>query len=1004
MDHEISKNLEGKSGDEFWRSLEELADTEEFRTYLAEEFPRQSRPLSLEIDRRKFLILMGGALAMAGLTGCRFLPQQKIVPYVNSPEDIVPGLPLYYATGMTLSGYGVGLVATSNMGRPIKLDGNSKHPSSLGGSDPLMQASILNMYDPDRSQTVMHQGRKSDWKSFTDAMRGQLSAYSASGGEGMRLLTGTVASPTLKAQIDDFLKMYPKARWHQYEPINRDSERKGGLIAYGRDVHPVYHFDKAERILSIGADFLGTMPGHTRYALDFANARRLRKGSSGMNRLYCVESSPTITGAMADHKFPLKPSELYLFALGLASKMGVIGQSIVVPTFIASWVDAVMKDMVQSHGKAVVVIGDEQPPELHALGYAMNDALGSFGATLDLINPIQEGYDDQAHSLKSLTDDILSGKVRALFIVGGNPAYNAPSDIDFSSALTKLSTDGSLTVHLSNYRGETSILCQWHIPETHFLETWGDTRGHDGTLTPIQPLIQPLFDSHSAYELMSVLCGKSQTGYDIVHERWKSMLHAKDFETDFNLALNDGLARNSSYPPLKLALKNGWEKEIHFNLFYPAGELEVLFRPDPSAWDGEYGNNSWLQELPKPLSKIVWDNPVYVSPNTARALGVAENDVVSLTLGERTITGPISVIPGHADGCVTLFLGYGRTTGGKVCEGRGYNAYLLRSSQAMWQSGGLTITNTGGKHQLVSVRVHYSMEGRDVAHMGTLAQFLINPQLVGERTVHENNPETSLYPQKRRVKSVEYAWAMSIDTNLCIGCNACVTACQAENNIPVVGREQVALGRELHWIRIDTYYKGAPENPSMVFEPIPCMQCEDAPCEPVCPVGATVHSKDGLNQQVYNRCVGTRYCSHNCPYKVRRFNFYKYSAGQPNHAPGEYDNPIMQLLANPDVTIRGRGVMEKCTYCVQRINRAKINAQLQDREVRDGEIVTACQSACPTKAIVFGNLNDPKSEVSQLKAEPQDFSLLGELNTHPRTTYLPRVRNVNPEIPPSTGA
>lgn len=1003
MDHDISKKLEGKSGDQYWRSLEELADTEEFRSYLAEEFPRQSRPLSLEIDRRKFLMLMGGALAMAGLTGCRFLPQQKIVPYVNSPEDLVPGIPLYYATGMTLSGYGVGLVATSNMGRPIKLDGNSKHPSSLGGSDPLMQASILNMYDPDRSQSITNQGQKSSWKTFTDTMSDQLASYSATGGDGLRLLTETIASPTLIALIDEILKIYPKARWHQYEPVNRDSERAGGMIAFGRDVHPVYHFDKADRILSIGADFLGTMAGHTRYALDFANGRRLRSGSSRMNRLYCVESAPTITGAMADHKLALKPSDLYLFTLGLASKMGVIAQSAVLPPSLVTWVEGVVKDLDQSQGKALVVIGEEQPPELHALGYAMNTTLGSFGQTLDVIEPIQQGYEDHTLSLKSLTDDMTSGNVSALFIIGGNPVYNAPSDIDFAGALTKLTSTKKLTAHLSNYVDETSILCQWHVPESHFLEAWGDTRGHDGTLTPIQPLIQPLFDSHSAYEILSVICGKSKSGYDIVHDHWKSLLPLKNFETDFNLALNDGMAPKTSSAPLNLKLKNGWRNEIRHNLYYPPGELEVVFRPDPNAWDGEYGNNSWLQELPKPISKIVWDNPVCISPGTARSLGLAENDVVSVSLGGRVLTGPISVTPGQADGCVTLFLGYGRTKGGKVCEGRGYNAYLLRTSQSMWQSGGLSLTNTGRTHQLVNVRVHYSMEGRDVAHMGSLAQFLINPQLVGKRTVRENNPTSSLYPTKRNLKSDEYAWAMSIDTNVCVGCNACVTACQAENNIPVVGREQVALGREMHWIRIDTYFKGAPENPNMVFEPIPCMQCEDAPCEPVCPVGATVHSHDGLNEQVYNRCVGTRYCSHNCPYKVRRFNFYKYSAGQPNHAPGEYDNPIMQLLANPDVTIRGRGVMEKCTYCVQRINRAKINAQLQDRPVRDGEIVTACQSACPTKAIVFGNLNDPNSSVSQIKAEPQDFSLLGELNTRPRTTYLPRVRNVNPEMPPSMG-
>jgi molybdopterin-containing oxidoreductase family iron-sulfur binding subunit len=999
MPDEIKEKLKDSSGEKYWRCLEELAETDEFRSYLEQEFPRQSRPLGLNIDRRQFLTLMGGALAMAGLTGCRFMPQQKIVPYVRAPEDLTPGNPLFYATGMEMNGYAVGLLATSNMGRPIKLDGNDLHPSSMGGSDPFIQSSILDMYDPDRMQMVMHQGEVSSWKTFVEMSTQVMKDFKAKKGEGLRFLTEAVSSPALAFQLEQFLKDYPLAKWHQYDPINRDNERAGALIAFGRDVHPVYHLDKAERILSLGADFLTAMPGHSRYALDFAEMRRVRAKQEHMNRLYCVESTPTPAGAIADHRLLLKPSDMDHFARALAAQLG-IGIPGVQPMepYSQKWMAALAQDLKQNSGKCVVIVGEEQPPAIHALGHAMNEILGAPDKTVSYIDPVQANPVNHMVSLKELVNDMAAGKVQGIVIFGGNPAYNSPADIDFAGQLGKLSQNNGFTVALTYYSTETAYLCQWNLPQAHFLEAWSDGKGHDGTACIFQPLIEPLFGGHSSHELITALTGEERQGYDIIHDYWIHTFHSADAEMRFGKMLVDGVLAGSESRPVSVKMKAGWEAEIGTERNTANGSLEILFRPDPCILDGRYANNSWLQEIPKPLSKIVWDNAVYISPATGKSLGLADDDVINLTWLGRTISGPVYIMPGHADNCATVFLGYGRTRGGKVCEGIGYNAYTLYMSTSPWQGDGLQVAKTGQTHALVNVRAHHSMEGRDICRTGSLLDYIQNPHLLNNQAEADSQPKDSLYPPYKYEGYGDYAWAMSIDTNVCIGCNACVSACQAENNIPVVGKDQVSRGREMSWIRIDTYYKGNAANPETCFEPIPCMQCEDAPCEPVCPVGATSHSHEGLNQQVYNRCVGTRYCSNNCPYKVRRFNFYKYTAGQPDNAPGYFDNPIMQLLANPDVTVRGRGVMEKCTYCVQRINRARINAKVHDREVHDGEIVTACQSACPTRAIIFGNLNDPNSKVSLLKKEPADFSVLGSLNTRPRTTYLPRLKNPNPEI------
>ena len=1017
----IRQKLSGKTGRKYWRSLEELADTEEFRSFLEDEFPQQARPLALPIDRRQFLTLMGSALALAGLSGCRYLPQQKIVPYVKAPEDLIPGQPLTYATAMTLGGYSTGLLATSNMGRPIKIEGNDLHPASLGGTDVLAQCSILHLYDPDRAQTVTYQGEVSGWEVFLDALRIELTSHKSTGGAGICLLTESVSSPTLHSQIMAFLRTYPKAVWRQYEPVNRDNEQAGAILSFDMDVHPVYNFDHAERVVSLDGDFLGTMPGHVRYSRDFMDGRRVRKDHAVMNRLYAVECSATITGAVADHRLKTLPSRMEIITRALASYVGVPGISGTVTPAEAAWLKALAVDLLENKGHSVVVPGDQQPAVVHAISNAINLAIGAQGNTVSYIKPVHSIMErlgtagqsmGQLESLSSLANDMDSGKVKTLIILGANPVYTAPADLDFALRLAKMTQAGKFTACLSAYSDETAALCRWNIPRAHYLEGWSDGRAYDGTLTLSQPLIQPLFESRTDHEMLAAMVGLPQAGYDIVHDAWLKYLTPKsgntlqpstidpaaDPEKRWQKALHDGLLEHSAFPPKTVSLKSGWESILPPPLYLPPDALEIVFRPDASAWDGRFANNAWLMELPRPLTKIVWDNAALISPATAARFTLAEGDMVEISSGSRKLTVPASLLPGHPDNSITLHLGYGRTRGGKVATGVGSNAYILRDSVSPYQAVGVTLHKTGEKYQLVSVRAHSSREGRDIVRTGTLADYLRNPKLVDERTAEEDKPTVSLYPPNKYEGFGAYAWGMSIDTNLCIGCNACVAACQAENNIPVVGKDQVSRGREMHWLRVDRYYQGEINNPDTVFSPVPCMHCENAPCEPVCPVAATVHSHEGLNQQVYNRCVGTRYCSNNCPYKVRHFNFYKYSAGQPNNAPGNYDIPILKLLANPDVTIRGRGVMEKCTYCVQRINHARQTAKTEDREIRDGEVVTACQQACPPKAINFGNINDPHSQVAEWKKEEADYSILGELNTRPRTTYLPRLRNPNPDI------
>ena len=976
---------EGLPGSErraaFWRGLEELADTPAFRTFLHREFPRGASEWVDSPSRRDFLRLMGASFALAGLTACGGSPEQ-IVPPVQQPEQYTPGLPLFYATALPFGGYAQGVVVTGREGRPIKIEGNAQHPASLGATDAFGQAAILGLYDPDRAQAVSNGGQPSTWDAFLGTLTRELAAHDRDGGAGLRILTETITSPALAGQLRAFLARYPNARWHHHEPINDDNRRAGLRLAFGEAVAPVYRFDRAQVILALDADFLLTIPGHLAYARQFADGRRVRAGRREMNRLYAIEPSPTITGAMADHRLPVRAGAVEALARAVARGVGVdlgAGAEPALPAVRAAWVAALVRDLAARRGASLIVAGEGQPPAVHALAAAINEALGNVGQTVTYIEPVAVTPPEtigQGDSLRALASDMAAGRVDTLIVLGGNPVYTAPADLGFAAAMQRV----RLRIALSLYDDETAARCTWRIPAAHTLEMWGDLRAYDGTATIIQPLIAPLYGGKSPYELLGALLGTpTRSGHDIVRDSWQGRV-GDGFERFWRTTLDAGIVAGTAAATRTPTVR----ADLAARLAPPAATdegLELTFRPDPTIWDGRFANNAWLQELPKPLTKLTWDNAAFVSPATAARLGVVTEDLVELRRGERAIRAPIWVLPGQADDTVTVTLGYGRVHAGHVGTGLGFDAYALRTADAPWFDAGFAIHKLGERYTLATTQVHHSMEGRDLARVGTLAEFRADPTFL-----RETLERPTLYPEYRYEGN---AWAMSIDINTCIGCNACVTACQAENNIPVVGKAEVHNGREMHWLRVDDYFDGTPTNPRTVFQPRPCMHCEQAPCEVVCPVMATVHDAEGLNTMIYNRCVGTRYCSNNCPYKVRRFNFLHYT---------DATTEVLKLGRNPEVSVRMRGVMEKCTYCTQRIQAAKLTAQKENRPVRDGEVVTACQQVCPTGAIVFGNRNDRESRVAQLKAEPLDYGLLAELNTRPRTTYLARLRNPNPEL------
>ncbi len=981
--------IEQTTGPEYWRSLEELAGSEEFQEMLHREFPKGASEWLDDFSRRGFLKTMGASLALAGLTGCTRMPITEIVPYVRQPENVIPGRPMFYATAFTLGGYASPILVESHLFRPTKIEGNPQHPASLGGTDVYAQASILDLYDPDRAQNITYMGDVRSWNAFMEAIRGPINVQKSLAGGGVRILTQTVTSPTLAAQIRSYLEANPMAKWHVYEPINRDNVYEGAKLAFGEVVETRYDFSKADVIVSLDADFLyAGFPGSTRYTRDFA-ARR--NPDANMNRLYVVESAPSSTGMKADHRVPMRAGEIENFARVLAGSIG-LNFTGVVSDNPSALEPRLAKDLLAHKGSSVVIAADHQPVGVHVVAHAINQSLGNVGKTVFYTDPVDANPVSRNQSLRALVEEMRAGKVDLLLILGGNPAYDAPAEFEFASALK--SNAVNLKVFLGTHRNETAELCHWHVPEAHYLESWSDARAYDGTVSVIQPLIEPLYGGKSAHEIITILAGQSGlTGRELVQAYWQKQHPGADFEALWRKSLHDGWIADTTYAPKSVELKaasTAVPGALQLAFDGPTRIVELNFRRDPSIYDGRFSNNGWLQELPKPLTKLTWDNPIMIGPAMAERLKLNFKDVAELEFQGKKVKGATWVQAGHPDNSITVFLGYGRTRAGRVGTGTGFDVYPLRTSQAPWFAGGAKLTATGETYDLASTQGYQTMEtpdggNRPLVQERSLAEYKKDPNFAKEG---EPPADLTLYKPFDYSKET-YSWGMAIDLNACVGCNNCIVACQSENNIAVVGKEQTLRGRHMHWLRVDAYYNGPRDNPKGFFQPVPCMQCEDAPCELVCPVQATIHSSEGLNDMVYNRCVGTRYCSNNCPYKVRRFNFLLFQ---------DWETPQFKLMRNPDVTVRSRGVMEKCTYCVQRISEKRIDAERADSTIKEGDLQTACQQSCPANAIVFGNLNDPNSQVNKWKAQARNYSLLGELNTRPRTTYLAEVRNPNPEL------
>ena len=1287
---EVRAQLAKTNGQTYWRSLDELSRKPGFNEMLKREFPGQAPKDWAPLPRRDFLKLMGASLALAGLSGCAFQPNEKIVPYVHQPESYVPGIASYYATAMPFMGYALGLLAKSNSGRPTKVEGNPDHPIA-GGTSPVdpgqgkpdfkrrgatdvwAQASLLSMYDPERSQVIRKSGASSNWDTFTGELARQVAASRRTQGADFALITETITSPTQLSLIEDLQRQLPNLRWVSYEPINRDNVTAGTRLAFGRDLHPLYHFDRADVIVSLDCDFLLEEPGRVAYAREFIEGRRVTETNNRakMNRLYVVESTSTITGAQADHRFPVKAAQVDGIARALAQAVGVgLGEGAQQVTEEQSkWIRAIAADLTANRGRVLVVAGAHQPPAVHALAMAMTSALEFSGisgdsrsvgsGTITYHEPIEGAPVPHDAGLQAVVGEMNAGRIRSVVVMGSNPAYTAPRDLGFAAAMKKV----AFTAHIGAFDDETGQLCTWHIPEAHYLEQWSDARAIDGTASIVQPLIQPLYESaKSPIEVLGAMVGNvNASGYDIVRGYWA---REKGLVNDGTLAaasdqgelaanstitqrgasgqtaqgINNGTARGNTAPMagalggnaadspiINPAVVSGGESNdsgttrnadalnptgqggdegqvgvrgssatgngqagaanggaatngnvnnggrggaamnratdprqpatngaqrnsagamvagtsagagdaFAFDRFWldavnsgvvagtaapavavSAGALslppqtvvgqgiEVNFRPDPTIWDGRFANNGWLQECPKPITKITWDNAILVSPNTGHKNGWNNNDELQLTLNGGTVRGAIYMVPGQPDDVLTLNLGYGRRTVGKIGTGAGFDANQLRTIANPWIAYGVKAAKLGSIYKIAATSQHNLIaqsgedtdfveavvgsdnaktkwvddwltpstrgkdvdgtHGRDLIRVATFDEMQkgnlpVTPEdKIGVPISYPNNPEIvlvgskgaeekgskvggddviemklegvekeiherlvddrelagrpSFYPRAADVEGltplrsvsaqreleaeskalgrthVTYQYGMSVDLQSCIGCNACVVGCQSENNSAIVGKDQVLMGRTMHWIRIDAYMSGSFENPSVYFEPMMCQHCEKAPCAPVCPFNAVMNSPAGVNEQIYNRCVGTKYCENNCPYKVRRFNFLQYSDQQ---------SPTIQLMANPNVTVRSRGVMEKCTYCIQRIKAAEWQANKEQRFVRDGDIIVACQQACPTNAIVFGDINDPNSEVSKLKRGDLTFGLLTHLNTGPRTSYTAKIRNPN---------
>ena len=1027
---EVRARLDGKTGKRFWRNLDDLAETPEFQELMREEFPRQAGggEWANPVTRRGFMKVMGASFALAGLAGCTKQPDEPIYPYIKQPEDMVLGTPMFFATAHPFPTGAIPVLVKSYAFRPVKIEGNPEHPVGKGKADAFTQGSLLDLYDPDRSQHVRFRGQNSDFASFQEqfiAATGQMQ-----GGQGLYFLSEVTTSPTFAAQWKQVQAKLPQAKLIQYEPAGGDAYRAASKAALGGYYDTQYRLEDADVILSLDADFLGgiAFPGFLPMAAAYAERHRFEAGKP-MNRMYVVETTPTVTGFKAEHRLALSPSEVDSFAAALAGGGASTASNPDAQKFLA----AVLADLKKSGGRCAVIAGPQSSAACQNAAMQLNAQLGAVGKTVVYTTPVHAIPSEGGADLKTLVADMNAGNVKWLVMLGVNPLYNAPVDLNFADAFNNVPT----TVHLGSHVDETGFYSTWHIPKAHYLESWSDCRACDGTISVVQPMIAPLYGGLTAHDILATLIDPSQGAYDAVLATAKTYIQG-DFPTGWRKALHDGWVADSAFQP---SAGVGTPRVVASTGAAPrsAGSgLEVRFHTDPSLYDGRYGNNGWLQELPKQVTNLSWDNAALISLATMERLGIEENEAVELQVNGRRLVVPVLMVPGHADDSVTLHLGLGRRAeAGRVAAGVGVDAYQLRTSGQPIAAAGASLTRGHGKYDLCVTKVHniehrgqyaqHDLERKEYDKQGTYSlagheaeeRSIIRYATVEEATkdpdyAHNGASETLVdkigyNPQGEAPKpgetlwagswrydhedpstrQVQNAWALSVDLNSCIGCNACIVACYAENNIAVVGREQVKIGRDMQWLRIDNYYEGDLHAPRAHFMPMMCQHCEQAGCEQVCPVGATVHTPEGLNTMVYNRCVGTRYCSNNCVYKVRRFNFLLYS---------DYDTESLKFMRNPDVTVRSRGVMEKCTYCVQRIEEAKITADKENRGIRDGEILTACQQTCPTDAIVFGNKNDPASKVAKRRASERDYQALADLNFRPRTTYTAGVINPNPEL------
>ncbi len=985
----------------FWRSLAERENTEEFRATAQREFYAMADEGPTVPGRRRFLQLMGASLA---LSGC--WQEDRILPRTNRPEGLIPGKPVFFATTMELGGVGVGLLARSYDGRPIKLEGNPEHSGSMGGSTSMQQAAVLQMYDPDRSKGPARYsaGKRESgtWGEFEDAF------LKKGADAGLAVLGDGSSSPTL---ADLKRRLTAKGvQWFDYAPINRDNERDGAKAAFGEVVRTQLKLDQTDVILTLDADLFGAHPNGLPHSKAFASRRTPEAGS--MTRLYAIESSFSATGGAADHRLPLRSQLIKAVAAYLDSAIspqvsapgtaqGAPAAKFLGDEHAKKFLETVVKDLVEHRGRSVVVAGANQPAEVHALVHRLNAILGNVGKTVVYTPEAEPEREAYVVQLTKLVAAMNGGQIKSLLILGGNPVYDAPADLAFGAALAKVGT----SVHAALYEDETSQQCTWHVPLAHWLEAWGDSLAWDGTVSLAQPLIAPLYDGRSAIELCGSLLGEKLDALGLLKRTHEDRIAG---DALWRRAIHDGFVQGSEGKPTTPTLK-----DVTVTLQGPElggveaeQDLEVSFAADSKIYDGRFANLGWLQELPDLIGKLTWENAALVAPSTAKALGVTDGDVVSLTVGGASLEIPVLQAPGQAKGSVRVALGYGRTEAGRIAGSKaqgvapiGANAYTLRTSKSMDFGGGGSIKKTGKWTKLATTQDKHSIDelgGHEIQERiptlvreATLAEFKKEPEFAKHKVHHP--PLLSLW--KPPVSYEGHRWGMTIDLNKCVGCGTCTVACQAENNIPTVGKERVLFGRELHWIRVDRYYKGDPENPGMAQQPLTCHQCENAPCEQVCPVGATMHSHEGLNDMTYNRCIGTRYCANNCPYKVRRFNYFNYHMDMKDDA-----NKVKGMVYNPEVTVRFRGVMEKCTFCVQRIQNVKIDAKNHRRKIEDGEIKTACQQACPSEAIVFGDLNDPGSKVRELQNSERSYALLGQLNVHPRLLYLAKVTNPHPDL------